>query len=158
MRHGINKQGKQKGNFGSRQGQGQQFCVCAHCGYSCGHQSGAPCRNLICPNCGLPLARMSSSGAISSGNQRFQGRGKNVSQQEIVSKDSVNVAVNSTNNLSHENETPHVDIAKCTACGTCVDVCRRGAISLNNGTAIISPDLCINCGLCIRKCPQGALS
>jgi len=45
----------------------------------------------------------------------------------------------------------------CIACGTCVDTCPRGAITLEE-TAMIDPQLCNGCGLCVNDCSYGALA
>ena len=45
----------------------------------------------------------------------------------------------------------------CIACGTCVDTCLRGAITLEE-TAVIDPELCNGCGLCVNDCSYGALA
>jgi ferredoxin len=45
----------------------------------------------------------------------------------------------------------------CIACGTCVETCPRGAITLEE-TAVIDPQLCNGCGLCINDCSYGALA
>ena len=47
--------------------------------------------------------------------------------------------------------------ASCIACGTCVDTCPRGAITLEE-TAVIDPQLCNGCGLCVNDCSYGALA
>ena len=33
------------------------FCVCINCGMKISHQAGIPCRNVICPNCGMNMRR-----------------------------------------------------------------------------------------------------
>jgi NAD-dependent dihydropyrimidine dehydrogenase PreA subunit len=45
----------------------------------------------------------------------------------------------------------------CTACGSCVEACPRGAITLD-GTAVIDPSSCTGCGLCVDDCAYGALA
>lgn len=50
-----------------------------------------------------------------------------------------------------------VDKVKCTACGSCVEVCPVEAITLEE-VAVINPDLCIDCGVCVDECPEGAIS
>jgi ferredoxin len=45
----------------------------------------------------------------------------------------------------------------CIACGTCVDSCLRGAITLQE-TAVIDAQLCNGCGLCVNDCSYGALA
>ena len=46
---------------------------------------------------------------------------------------------------------------ECMGCGTCVDVCHVGAISLVDGQARIL-DRCKGCGLCVSACPSGAIT
>ncbi|HTX71263.1 MAG TPA: DUF362 domain-containing protein [Rectinemataceae bacterium] len=55
--------------------------------------------------------------------------------------------------------------AKCTACGTCVEVCPVGAISLEGAAlsggrraALIDRTKCIGCGECASRCPVKAIS
>jgi ferredoxin len=50
-----------------------------------------------------------------------------------------------------------VDSAKCTGCGTCVDVCPSSAISMVDGVAVINPDDCVECGSCASECPSEAI-
>ncbi|MDD3492245.1 MAG: 4Fe-4S binding protein [Candidatus Thermoplasmatota archaeon] len=45
---------------------------------------------------------------------------------------------------------------ECTGCGTCVEVCFMGAITLEDGRAVIGAD-CRGCGRCAELCPQGAI-
>ncbi|OQB25332.1 MAG: ferredoxin [Firmicutes bacterium ADurb.Bin182] len=42
----------------------------------------------------------------------------------------------------------------CEGCGTCVSVCKSGAIGLENGKAKVDPDKCVFCGYCAGRCPQ----
>lgn len=41
----------------------------------------------------------------------------------------------------------------CTGCGTCVEYCKEGAISIKKGVSVLDPALCVQCGMCIRSCP-----
>ncbi|MGC8878414.1 MAG: ATP-binding protein [Anaerolineae bacterium] len=50
-----------------------------------------------------------------------------------------------------------IDEQLCTGCGTCVDVCPRGAISLDGGVATWLADRCNDCGACVDACPQRAI-
>jgi heterodisulfide reductase subunit A-like polyferredoxin len=49
-----------------------------------------------------------------------------------------------------------VDSGSCTLCGSCVDACVRGVISLL-GTVVIDTQRCRGCGDCVEACPQGVL-
>ena len=42
----------------------------------------------------------------------------------------------------------------CLGLGSCVSVCKFGAISVINGVAVIDEDKCTACGMCINKCPK----
>lgn len=44
----------------------------------------------------------------------------------------------------------------CVGCGTCADACFVGAISFENGRAVIGGD-CKGCGRCVEACPSGAI-
>lgn len=43
----------------------------------------------------------------------------------------------------------------CTACGTCAEVCPKGAIKVN-GTVETDSNLCIKCCACVKECPTKA--
>lgn len=46
-----------------------------------------------------------------------------------------------------------VNIRECVACGCCIKVCPRGAISVPKGIyAEIDKSLCIGCGKCMKEC------
>ncbi len=52
-----------------------------------------------------------------------------------------------------------IDPDLCTACGTCLDRCFFGAISLDpEQTAQVDGEKCMGCGLCQVTCPSGAIS
>lgn len=47
----------------------------------------------------------------------------------------------------------------CVACGSCVHVCPRAAISIWKGvTAQIHKERCVGCGKCQNACPAGTIS
>jgi Fe-S-cluster-containing hydrogenase component 2 len=50
-----------------------------------------------------------------------------------------------------------VDEAICTGCGTCVEVCPVGAITLAAGRAHIDQTSCLECEACVDACPEGAI-
>lgn len=44
---------------------------------------------------------------------------------------------------------------RCVACGVCVKVCPKGAISIYKGCySVIDEDICIGCGICEKKLPS----
>lgn len=51
-----------------------------------------------------------------------------------------------------------VDTEKCVGCGTCVDSCGFGALSMENKAVEINDKHCMGCGICVSKCPQEALT
>jgi len=50
-----------------------------------------------------------------------------------------------------------VDRARCTGCGSCVDVCPADAIVLVDGTARVDREACTGCSKCVEACPQAAI-
>jgi NAD-dependent dihydropyrimidine dehydrogenase PreA subunit len=40
----------------------------------------------------------------------------------------------------------------CDGCGSCIDACAYGAITIENDKAVIDRDLCMGCGVCIGTC------
>lgn len=47
---------------------------------------------------------------------------------------------------------------RCVACGVCVKICPREAVSIYKGCyAIVDEALCIGCGLCEKACPAGVM-
>jgi len=53
---------------------------------------------------------------------------------------------------------PHVDAAKCTACGECGAICRYSAIVCLGGQVLVFDRLCHSCGGCWQVCPAGAIT
>ncbi len=52
-----------------------------------------------------------------------------------------------------------INIRECVACGCCIKVCPRGAISIPKGIyAEIDKSLCIGCGKCAKECPASIIS
>jgi electron transfer flavoprotein alpha subunit len=50
-----------------------------------------------------------------------------------------------------------VDSEKCIGCGVCVDNCAFGAITVEDGCAVVN-DSCTLCGSCVDTCEPGALT
>ncbi|MHC1627133.1 MAG: 4Fe-4S binding protein [Methanoculleaceae archaeon] len=45
----------------------------------------------------------------------------------------------------------------CNGCGTCMEYCRQGAISIKDGISVLDESRCVECGVCIRSCPYGLI-
>lgn len=56
-----------------------------------------------------------------------------------------------------KRQTVWVDVARCTGCGVCVDVCPTGAIALVDGKARVDEEACSGCEACVDACPEGAI-
>ena len=52
---------------------------------------------------------------------------------------------------------PKVNPELCTGCGTCIDICPKNAIVMQDDKAYIQENLCKNCKKCVRVCPSGAI-
>ena len=52
---------------------------------------------------------------------------------------------------------PRVVDNKCTACGTCEQMCRFGAIQVGDESASVDPIRCEGCGVCVEFCPEKAI-
>ncbi|MFT4105379.1 MAG: 4Fe-4S binding protein [Lacrimispora sp.] len=47
----------------------------------------------------------------------------------------------------------------CVACGCCIKVCPKGAISVPKGIhAVVDMAACIGCGLCAKACPASVIT
>ena len=52
-----------------------------------------------------------------------------------------------------------VSIQDCVACGCCIKVGPRNAISIPDGIyANIHQDLCVGCGKCAKECPASVIT
>ncbi len=51
-----------------------------------------------------------------------------------------------------------VDPNKCTACGTCYELCRYDAINISDATAVVDDFSCEGCGVCAYFCPENAIA
>ncbi|MBD3253505.1 MAG: hypothetical protein GF383_00350 [Candidatus Lokiarchaeota archaeon] len=59
--------------------------------------------------------------------------------------------------IARANYLSSVDIEKCVGCGTCIDRCKFGAITVDE-VAEIEKDKCVGCGLCAVTCPENAIT
>ena len=47
----------------------------------------------------------------------------------------------------------------CVACGVCLKVCPKAAISVYRGCyAQVAENKCVGCGLCAKACPAGCIA
>ena len=47
----------------------------------------------------------------------------------------------------------------CVACGVCLKVCPKGALSIYRGCfAQVEEEQCVGCGLCAKACPAGCIA
>ena len=55
---------------------------------------------------------------------------------------------------------PTVDGGKCTGCGKCLELCRDGVFSMEDGRVrVVRPEGCIVlCSHCMPECPAGAIT
>ena len=52
-----------------------------------------------------------------------------------------------------------VNLQDCVACGCCMKICPRNAISIPKGIcAEIDSELCVGCGKCAKECPASIIS
>jgi NAD-dependent dihydropyrimidine dehydrogenase PreA subunit/nitroreductase len=51
-----------------------------------------------------------------------------------------------------------IDEERCVGCGSCVEICHEGCMTLQGGTVTIDHSLCSTCTQCIAVCPEQALS
>jgi len=52
-----------------------------------------------------------------------------------------------------------IDKAVCVACGSCVKVCPRKAITVYRGIyARVNESKCTGCGLCAKECPASIIT
>lgn len=45
----------------------------------------------------------------------------------------------------------------CVACGACVKVCPKTAITIHKGCFAIAGEKCVGCGICAKTCPAGCI-
>ena len=61
-------------------------------------------------------------------------------------------------NLDKGKAAMNVCSASCIGCGLCEKECKKDAIHVVNGVAVIDYDKCVGCKLCTKVCPRDAIS
>ncbi len=59
--------------------------------------------------------------------------------------------------IAKANFASSIDVDSCVACGTCLERCKFGAITVND-VAKVNVDKCLGCGLCSVTCPNDAIT
>lgn len=57
----------------------------------------------------------------------------------------------------HSGNEAVIDREKCIGCGTCLDMCRFGAVEASDGEYRVDPLRCEGCKVCVAFCPEGAI-
>ncbi len=53
----------------------------------------------------------------------------------------------------------NINVRQCVACGCCMKVCPRNAITVPNGIcAEVHKEQCVGCGLCVKECPASVIT
>jgi ferredoxin len=50
-----------------------------------------------------------------------------------------------------------VEPATCAGCGTCIDRCPMGALTMTDDGPVLAPEKCLGCGVCVHTCPTASL-
>jgi Pyruvate/2-oxoacid:ferredoxin oxidoreductase delta subunit len=129
-----NHHGFGQGKHGESEG---GFCICPECMYIVNHKSGVPCKEMKCPECKISMLRSEKPGL------------KSGLQNNIVKDLYFHIPESKV-------QYPKVKPEKCTACGACIDLCRKKSIVWKDGNAFVEIENCSNCKVCIRACPENA--
>jgi len=57
-----------------------------------------------------------------------------------------------------EKPKAYVHKQTCLACGGCISICPRDALTMIAGKAMVDKKKCTSCELCLKTCPIGAIT
>jgi ferredoxin len=60
--------------------------------------------------------------------------------------------------ITHSDFRALVDADICIGCGTCLERCQFGALSVPEDVCLVDPRRCVGCGLCATVCPVDAIA
>ncbi len=61
--------------------------------------------------------------------------------------------------MEPSNLMPRINLARCTGCGLCIDICPTQALSqVNQKAALSAPQNCTLCDICENICPEQAIA
>ncbi len=84
--------------------------------------------------------------------------GAELSKVDVVGGIPPGIALGAPARVVPATELPRCDPARCTACGTCRDVCPTDAISMQAGTPRFDERACIRCYCCVEFCGERAIA
>jgi len=81
---------------------------------------------------------------------------ESISQAQAAASRAITLLARKT--LQVSGQVAGVNLAKCSACGVCVEICPFGAPAFSDrGLSQINQALCKGCGLCVASCRSGAI-
>lgn len=60
--------------------------------------------------------------------------------------------------LASSGYVSQVDLDRCCGCSACAESCQFGAITVQDGRALVDMGRCMGCGVCASKCPYEAIA
>ncbi|MBU1368705.1 MAG: 4Fe-4S binding protein [Bacteroidetes bacterium] len=116
------------------------YCVCAHCGAAIRHVPGIPCSSRTCPVCSHATYKSYEE----------------IAAEKIIALDEEAAEDFEVATPKRTTKYPVVHPEKCTACGSCMDVCPANCIQYVNEKAFVIEADCRNCRICVKACPENA--